>query len=71
MRKSSDTVDPVDSFLSSLTYWQEVNLKMNILKLDNPEISKSEAFEQAALSDSEPLKYDLEKMVGTVVFLER
>ena len=71
MRKSSDTVspiDPVDSFLSSLTYWQEVNLKMNILKLDNPKISKKEALEEATLADAKSLKYDLEKIIGTIVF---
>lgn len=67
MQKSSDSVE---SFLSSLTYWETINLKMNILKIDNPNISKEQAFEEASLEKSltDSLEFDLEKIIGTVMF---
>lgn len=67
MKKSSDSVE---SFLSSLTYWETINLKMNILKIDNPNISREQAFEEASLEKSltDSLEFDLEKIIGTVMF---
>lgn len=57
----------ISSFLESLNYWEEINLRMTLIKAQYNQskfgISDKDAYEQALMEydDNEQLKYDLER----------
>ncbi|MHC9533156.1 hypothetical protein ACVPPR_07330 [Dellaglioa sp. L3N] len=69
--KIQKEINSIDSFVSSLSCWQAINLKMNFLKLENPDISSEEAYEKSVIdfsTDREELKRDIEQLIGTIMF---
>lgn len=54
----------VDSFLTSLTYWQKVNL-YTVLALGQSNIPYSEAKHQAIVSDDDKLSFLLRKALNS------
>ena len=63
--QSSDS--SLEKFISSLSYWQAINLRMTLLKSKRPNDSEEDIRIQAVTeySDSEKLKYDLEEALNS------
>lgn len=63
--QSSDS--SLEKFISSLNYWQAINLRMTLLKSKRPNDSEEDIRIQAVkeYSDSEKLKYDLEEALNS------
>lgn len=63
--QSSDS--SLEKFISSLNYWQAINLRMTLLKSKRPNDSEEDIRIQAVTeySDSEKLKYDLEEALNS------
>lgn len=56
----SQNISPIDSFLSSLTYWQKLNLQ-TVLILGQRNITLENARNQALTNDDDDFKFLLEQ----------
>lgn len=57
----------IDSFLNSLSYFEEVNLRMTLIRAKHPKMSLEDAHRQAVIEYSDPgkLKFDFERAIKT------
>ena len=58
---------PIDSFLSSLDYWQELNLLTVLIKSQHPELSLSEAKREAVLADDDELRSEVDEALNSPI----
>ena len=59
---------PIDSFLDSRSYWQEINLRATLLMSKNHELSHKKAKDIAVRewgSEKNKLKFDLEEALNS------
>ncbi|KYK53858.1 hypothetical protein IMAU10237_00833 [Lactiplantibacillus plantarum] len=59
--------DPIDSFIDSLSYWQELNLLTVLIKSQHPELSLSEAKREAVLADDDELRSELDEALNSPI----
>lgn len=59
--------DPIDDFINSLDYWENINLRIALIRNTNHEVSDQDAYDRATLDfkESESLKLQLEKVLRT------
>lgn len=59
--------DPIDDFINSLDYWENINLRIALIRNTNHEVSDQDAYDRAILDfkESESLKLQLEKVLRT------
>ncbi|UFK66804.1 hypothetical protein IU404_02270 [Limosilactobacillus reuteri] len=60
----SQNISPIDSFLSSLTYWQKLNLQ-TVLILGQRNITLENARNQALTNDDDDFKFLLEQALNS------
>ncbi|MDV9115437.1 hypothetical protein [Lactiplantibacillus plantarum] len=59
--------DPIDDFINSLDYWENINLRIALIRNANHEVSDQDAYNRATLDfkETESLKFQLEKVLKT------
>ena len=60
----SQNISPIDSFLSSLTYWQKLNLQ-TVLILGQRNITLENARNQALTNDDDDFRFLLEQALNS------
>lgn len=63
----NDLDHQIDSFLNSLSYFEAINLRMTLIRANDPQISLKDANDKAVIEFSNPrkLKFDFEKAIKT------
>lgn len=64
MFSKTQNTSPIDSFLSSLTYWQKLNLQ-TVLILGQKNITLKNARNQALINDDNDFKFLLEQALNS------
>lgn len=62
-----NTTDAITIFLRSLSYWENINLRIALIRNTNHKVSDQEAYNRAIVEfkNSESLHYQLEKVLKT------